>query len=56
MTSGMSYIEIAVGSRNWAPWLCGHSELGAAASRKAVWWPWWDLLLASLLVEIAVEI
>jgi len=30
ITSGMSYIEIAVGSRNWAPWLGGHSELGAA--------------------------
>jgi len=40
ITSGMSYIEIAVrllGSRNWAPWLSGQSESGAATWRKAVW-------------------
>jgi len=36
------------GSRNWPPWY-GHSELGAAASRKAVWW---DLRLASLLTHL----
>jgi len=36
ITSGISYIEVAV----------GQSELGSAASRKAVWW---DLRLASLL-------
>jgi len=39
VSSGMSYIEIAV----------GQSELGAAASRKAVWW---DLRLASLLTHL----
>jgi len=38
ITSGMSYIEVAV----------GQSELGSAASRKAVWW---DLRLASLLTH-----
>jgi len=31
ITSGMSYIEIAVGSRNWVLWLDGHSEFGTAA-------------------------
>ena len=39
VSSGMSYIEIAV----------GQSELGAAASRKAVWW---DLRLASPLTHL----
>jgi len=33
-----------VGSRNWVPWSVAQLELGAAASRKAVWW---DLRLAS---------
>jgi len=39
MTSGMSYIHIVL----------GQSELGAAASRKAVWW---DLRLASYLTHL----
>jgi len=36
------------GSWNWPPWH-GHSELGAAVYRKAVWW---DLRLASLLMHL----
>jgi len=30
----------------------GHWELGAAASRKAVYGVWWDLRLASLLTHL----
>jgi len=41
ITSGMSYIEVAV----------GQSELGAAPSRKTVWW---DLRFASLLTHLFV--
>ena len=36
----------ALGIRNYARGSAGHSELGVAASTKAVWW---DLSLASLL-------
>jgi len=39
ITSGTRYIEIAV----------GQSELGAAVSRKGLWW---DLRLASLLTHL----
>ena len=49
ITSGMSYIEIAVGSQNWAPWLGGQSELWAVLSREVVLW---DLRLASLLTHL----
>jgi len=37
--------------KNLAAMLAGQSELGAAASRKAVWW---DLRLASLLTHLFV--
>ena len=35
--------------RNFAAWLGGQSEMGSAASRKAVWW---DLCLASVLMQL----
>jgi len=36
ITSGMSYIEVTVGQSEWAMWLGGQSELGAALLHKAV--------------------
>ena len=38
-----------VGDSELCTTLAGHSELGAAASTKAVWW---DLRLASLLMHL----
>jgi len=52
ITSWMSYIQVAMGPRSSsgrAPWLGGQSELGAAPSRKAVWW---DLRFANLLTHL----
>jgi len=59
ITSGMSYIHITplkrcvytnhTWEKNFAARLAGQSELGAAASLKAVWW---DLRLASLLTHL----
>jgi len=46
ITSGMSYVQMA--PVNHLP-STGQSELGVAASRKAVWW---DLRLASLLTHL----
>ena len=41
--------QCTLGIRNYAQGSAGRSELGAAASTKAVWW---DLRLASLLTHL----